>query len=170
MPVWPPAAMALGKEGYRTDLFSITCGCTCVVMNAHACNGQTRPTTFVATLSAHRHHSNRYAGVQLKTATATAALTNFKSLARLDMSRCRLEPAAIAALASSVPSLQNLNLASCALNKTFTELQPLQQLSSLTKLDLSSNALGPADADHVIVCSMTQLRHLALNCVVMDRK
>jgi Ran GTPase-activating protein (RanGAP) involved in mRNA processing and transport len=140
------------------------------VINAHACNGQTRPTTFVATLSAHRHHSNRYAGVQLKTATATAALTNFKSLARLDMSRCRLEPAAIAALASSVPSLQNLNLASCALSKTFTELQALQQLSSLTKLDLSSNALGPADADHVIVCSMTQLRHLALNCVVMDRK
>lgn len=109
------------------------------------------------------------AGVQLETAQAIAALSCFTALTRLDLSRCKVGAPGLAAIATSLVSLQDLSLAESNGMTSFTELQPLQQLSSLMKLDLSSPG-GPSmrqpGRDLTAVCQLTQLRHLALNNVM----
>jgi Leucine-rich repeat (LRR) protein len=89
-------------------------------------------------------------------------------LTSLDLSRCRIEADAVELLATSAKSLQNLSLAETAGISSFTDIRPLQQLSRLTKLDLSSPApsLRFPSGDITAVCELTQLRHLVLNEVL----
>lgn len=65
-----------------------------------------------------------------------------------------------------------LSLAENAGLQSYTELQPLQQLSRLTRLDLSSPAAAMRlpQCQHTAVCQLTQLRHLALNSVIRTNR
>jgi hypothetical protein len=113
-------------------------------------------------------------GVQLESPLAVAALRCFSALTRLDLTRCRITAAGIAsvAAAAAAPGLCVLSLAENAGLQSYTELQPLQQLSRLTRLDLSSPAAAMRlpGCQHTAVCQLTQLRHLALNCVIRTNR
>lgn len=115
----------------------------------------------------------RATGVQLESPLALAALRCFSALTRLDLTRCRITAAGIVSVAAAAtPGLCVLSLAENAGLQSYTELQPLQQLSRLTRLDLSSPAAAmrlPA-CQHTAVCQLTQLRHLALNCVIRTNR
>lgn len=113
-----------------------------------------------------------FAGVRLESQPAVLALQSFSALTRLDLTRCGVAAAGIAAIAATVPSLQELNLSENGVLRSFTELRSLQQLSRLTKLDVSSpsTAMRMPDSEHTAVCELTQLRHLALNSVMLTRR
>jgi hypothetical protein len=107
------------------------------------------------------------AGVQLARHNCSG-LDLLSRLTSLDLSRCRIEADAIELLATSATSLRDLSLAETSGMTSFTDLLPLQQLSRLTKLDLSSPApsLRLPTGNIIAVCELTQLRHLVLNEVV----
>lgn len=111
-------------------------------------------------------------GVQLESPLVLAALRCFSALTRLDLTRCRVTAAGIGTVAAAAPGLCVLSLAENAGLQSYTELQPLQQLSRLTRLDLSSPApaMRLPQCQHSAVCQLTQLRHLALNCVIRTNR
>jgi Leucine-rich repeat (LRR) protein len=111
-------------------------------------------------------------GVRLETQPAVSALQSFSALTRLDLTRCGVAAAGISVIAATVPSLRELNLSENGVLRSFTELRTLQQLSQLTRLDLSSpsTAMRMPESEHTAVCELTQLRHLALNSVMLTRR
>jgi hypothetical protein len=101
-----------------------------------------------------------------------SAMQSFAALTRLDLTRCGVAAVGISAIAATVPSLQELSLSENGVLRSFTELRSLQQLSRLTRLDLSSpsTAMRMPESEHTAVCELTQLRHLAFNSVMLTRR
>lgn len=126
-------------------------------------------TTTAPHLPEHLYPTLIIAGVQLDSGFAASALQGWTALTALDVSRCKVGAAGIAMLATSLVALQSLNLSENSSLSSFSELRPLQQLSSLTRLDVSSPgaaSMRRPGNNLTAVCLLTQLQYLALNNVL----